>query len=67
MGMGAAVGAMTLRIAAWVHGTPSSIPTTADFHFAFALISLIAVLGVADSVTLDRNAGAEVSGHKVAS
>jgi EmrB/QacA subfamily drug resistance transporter len=65
MGMGAAVGAMTLRIAAWVHGTPLSTPTTADFHLAFALISLLAVLGVADSVTLDRNAGAEVSGHKV--
>ena len=67
MGMGAAVGAMALRIAAWVHGTPSSMPTTSDFHFAFALISLIALAGVADSVTLDRNAGAEVSGHKVTS
>jgi fucose permease len=65
MGMGAAVGAMTLRIAAWVHGTPASMPATADFHLAFALISIIALLGVADSVTLDRNAGAEVSGHKI--
>jgi EmrB/QacA subfamily drug resistance transporter len=65
MGMGAAVGAMTLRIAAWVHGTPASMPATADFHLAFALISFIALLGVADSVTLNRNAGAEVSGHKI--
>jgi fucose permease len=64
MGMGAAVGAMTLRIAAWVHGTSSSMPSTSDFHIAFALISLIALLGVADSITLDKNAGAEVSGHK---
>jgi hypothetical protein len=56
---------MTLRIAAWVHGTPASMPATADFHLAFALISIIALLGVADSVTLDRNAGAEVSGHKI--
>jgi len=64
MGMGAAIGAMALRIAAWVHGTPSSMPATSDFHFAFALISLIALLGVADSVTLDKTAGAEVSGHK---
>ena len=65
MGMGAAVGAMTLRVAAWVHGTSSSMPSTSDFHIAFALISLIALLGVADSITLDKNAGAEVSGHKI--
>jgi EmrB/QacA subfamily drug resistance transporter len=64
MGMGAAVGAMALRIAAWGHATPSSMPTTSDFHVAFALVSLIALLGVADSFTLDRNAGAEVSGHR---
>ena len=64
MGMGAAIGAMALRIAAWVHGTPSSMPVTSDFHFAFALVSLIALLGVADSLTLDKTAGAEVSGHK---
>jgi EmrB/QacA subfamily drug resistance transporter len=64
MGMGAAVGAMTLRLAASIHGTRSSTPTTSDFHVAFALISLIAIVGVVDSVNLDRNAGAEVSGHK---
>src|ERR1041385_5580744 len=64
MGMGAGIGAMALRIAAWVHGTPSSMPVTSDFHFAFALVSLIALLGVADSLTLDKTAGAEVSGHK---
>jgi EmrB/QacA subfamily drug resistance transporter len=65
MGMGAAVGAMALRIAASVHGTPSSMPATSDFHVAFALISLIALLGVADSLTLEKSAGAEVSGHKM--
>src|SRR5262249_35719228 len=64
MGMGAAVGAMSLRIGAWIHGTPCSMPSTADFHVAFALISIIALLGVADSVSLEKNAGAEVSGHK---
>jgi len=52
-----------LRIAAWLRGGPSSAPTIGDFHFAFAMVSIIAVLAVVDCLSLDRNAGAEVSGH----
>jgi hypothetical protein len=67
MGMGVAVGAVTLRLAAWLHGGPSSgpsrAPTIADFHFAFGIVSILAVLAVADCLGLDRNAGSEVSGH----
>jgi hypothetical protein len=63
MGMGVAVGAVTLRLAAWLRGEPASAPTIADFHFAFGMVSIIAVLAVVDCLSLDRNAGAEVSGH----
>ncbi len=63
MGMGVAVGAMTLRLAAWLRGAPSSAPILADFHRAFAMVSIIAVLAVVDCFGLARNAGAEVSGH----
>jgi Na+/melibiose symporter-like transporter len=63
MGMGVAVGAVTLRLAAWLRGGPSSSPTIADFHLAFGMVSIVAVLAVVDCLGLDRNAGAEVSGH----
>ena len=63
MGMGVAVGAVTLRFAAWVRGGQSSVPTFADFHVAFALVSIIAVVAVVDCFGLERHAGAEVSQH----
>jgi MFS family permease len=61
MGMGVAVGAVTLRLAAWFRGGQSSVPTITDFHVAFALVSIIAVLAVVDCIGLERHAGAEVS------
>jgi EmrB/QacA subfamily drug resistance transporter len=64
MGMGVAVGAVTLRIAMWIHGHISSTPATTDFHVAFILVSIIALLAAVDCATLDPNAGAEVSGRK---
>ena len=64
MGMGVAVGAVTLRIAMWVHGSISSTPATTDFHLAFILVSIIAVLAALDCAVLDPHAGAEVSGRK---
>jgi EmrB/QacA subfamily drug resistance transporter len=64
MGMGVAVGAVTLRIAMWVHGAISATPATPDFHLAFILVSVIALISAVDCATLDPHAGAEVSGHK---
>jgi cephalosporin-C deacetylase-like acetyl esterase len=63
MGMGVAVGAVALRLSAWMHSQQTGVPTLSDFHVAFALVSVIAVLAVFDCFGLDRNAGAEVSGH----
>src|SRR6185503_14077548 len=63
MGMGIAFGAVTLRLAAWLRGRLSPTPTLADFHLAFGFVSIVALLAVVDCFTLDRYAGAEVSGH----
>jgi len=55
---------VTLRLAAWLHGARSSAaPTIADFHLAFGMVSIVALLAVADCLTLAPHAGAEVSGH----
>jgi MFS family permease len=64
MGMGVAAGAIALRIAALLrHGSPSK-PTIPDFHLAFVLIGLIALVSVIDFLKLDAAAGAVVSGHE---
>jgi hypothetical protein len=63
MGMGVAVGAVTLRLAMWVHGETSATPGIRDFHLAFALVSVLAALAIVDCIGLESHAGAEVSGH----
>ena len=64
MGMGVAVGAVALRLAALLSRNRGIAPTVKDFHIAFVLIALMALIAVVDCVTLDVNAGAEVSGHR---
>ena len=66
MGMGVAVGAVALRAAAWMRGQTAAIPSLMDFHIAFGLVSVIALLAVLDCFTLESHAGAEVSGHRPA-
>ena len=63
MGMGVAVGAIALRIAALLRHGSASNPTTPDFHLAFVLVGLIALVSVLDFLKLDAAAGAVVSGH----
>jgi EmrB/QacA subfamily drug resistance transporter len=63
MGMGVAFGAVTLRLARWLRREPWSTPATADFHLAFLMVAVVAVLAVVDCLTLEQHAGAEVSGH----
>ncbi len=64
MGMGVAVGAVTLRLAMWIHGEQSAVPHIPDFHLAFALVSIVAALAIVDYIGLESHAGAEVSGHR---
>lgn len=66
MGLGVAVGAVALRVAAWLRHERGSIPTLVDFHVAFWLVSLLAIAAIFDCFALDKHAGAEVTGHKVA-
>jgi MFS family permease len=67
MGMGVAVAAVMLRAAAWMRGEHGGLPSLMDFHIAFWLVGIMGMLAVADCFGLEQNAGAEVTGHRVAS
>jgi hypothetical protein len=63
MGMGVAVGAIALRIAALLRHGSATHPTIPDFHLAFVLVGMIALISVLDFLKLEATAGAVVSGH----
>ncbi len=63
MGMGVAVGAIALRAAGFLDGNSHGGPTTKEFHIAFLLVAVLALVATLDCFTLDREAGASVSGH----
>jgi EmrB/QacA subfamily drug resistance transporter len=63
MGMGVAAGAIALRIAALLRHGSASNPTIPDFHLAFVLIGLVALVSVLDFLKLEATAGGVVSGH----
>jgi MFS family permease len=64
MGMGIAVGAITLRLVAHAHGHSAATPQLRDFHLAVLLMSLVALGPVFDSLGLPPDAGAATSGHR---
>ena len=64
LGMGVAVGAVTLRIVAHAHGHLSAFPTIRDFHIAILCVAVLALFPVFDSIGLAHNAGATTSGHQ---
>jgi EmrB/QacA subfamily drug resistance transporter len=64
MGMGVAVGAITLRLVAHAHGHSAAVPQLRDFHLAILFMSVLALGPVFDSLGLPRNAGATTSGHR---
>ena len=66
LGMGVAVGALALRVAAWARGEHGAVPTLMDFHVAFGLVALLSLAAIVDCFQLDSRAGAEVSGHRTA-
>jgi hypothetical protein len=66
MGMGVAAGAVALRAAASLRGETAGTPSLMDFHVAFWIMAVLALLAVSDVFTLDPNAGAEVSGYRAA-
>jgi len=66
MGMGVAVGAIGLRIAGFLDGNSVGAPTTKEFHIAFLLVAVLSVLATLDCFILAPDAGATVSGHRLA-
>jgi EmrB/QacA subfamily drug resistance transporter len=64
MGMGVAVGAITLRLVAHAHGHSAAMPQLRDFHLAILFMSALAFGPVFDSLGLPQNAGATTSGHR---
>ncbi len=61
-GLGVAVGAAMLHLLAQRHG---GAPDLADFHLTFLLVALLTLCGLPSFLRLPREAGAEVSGHRV--
>ncbi len=63
IGMGVAVGAVTLRIVAHSRGHSAALPQLQDFHIAIFCIAALALAPVFDSLSLAPDAGAATSGH----
>ena len=63
MGIGIAVGAISLRLISHVHGHSAATPQLRDFHMAFLFMAVIALGPVFDSLSLPPDAGATTSGH----
>jgi MFS family permease len=65
MGMGVALGAIALRLAALLDGHLGATPGATEFRIAFAMVSVLAFLAVIDCFSLAPDAGAAVTGHRV--
>src|SRR5580704_6544178 len=64
MGMGVAIGAITLRLIAHARGHSAAAPQLRDFHLAVLFMALVSLGPVFDSLGLPRDAGATTSGHR---
>jgi EmrB/QacA subfamily drug resistance transporter len=64
LGMGIAVGAITLRLIAHAHGHSAAVPQLRDFHQAILVMSILALGPVFNSIGLPHDAGATTSGHR---
>jgi hypothetical protein len=63
-GVGVALGAILLQATARFNGRVNFVPNAMDFRLTFFAMGSLALLGVVQCLKLDRNAGAEVSGHR---
>jgi MFS family permease len=64
MGIGVAVGAITLRLVAHAHGHSAAVPQLRDFHIAILFMAVLSLAPVFDSLGLAPDAGATTSGHR---
>jgi hypothetical protein len=63
LGMGMAIGAVTLRLIAHASGHSAEFPGIGDFHTTILCVAALALLPVFDSLGLAHDAGAMTSGH----
>ncbi|MGU7778595.1 MFS transporter [Burkholderia sp. PU8-34] len=63
IGMGVAFGAIVLRAAEWVHHHDANAVDLNDFTLSLAIIAVFSLACIAEVFRLDRDAGAQVSGH----
>jgi EmrB/QacA subfamily drug resistance transporter len=64
IGVGVAVGAITVRLVAHAHGHSAAVPQLRDFHLAFLFMAILALGPVFDALGLAPDAGASTSGHR---
>lgn len=64
MGIGVALGAACLHLVMLAGNSASHLPTVADFRWTFCGMGLLALIGTLDFFSLDRRAGAVVSGQE---
>jgi Na+/melibiose symporter-like transporter len=65
LGMGVAIGAITLRLVAHARGHSAAAPQLRDFHLAMLFMAVVALGPVLDSLGLPPDAGAATSGHRL--
>jgi Na+/melibiose symporter-like transporter len=64
MGVGVAVGAITLRLVAHMRGHSAAAPQLRDFHIAILFMAVLVLGPVVNSFGLSPDAGATTSGHR---
>jgi EmrB/QacA subfamily drug resistance transporter len=64
MGVGIAVGAITLRLVAHARGHSGAIPELRDFHLAILFTAILSLGPVINAIGLPHDAGATTSGHR---
>jgi EmrB/QacA subfamily drug resistance transporter len=66
VGIGVAVGAMSLQLSHSLLGYGTHAMSVADFQLAFLMVAAVCLLGTVDVLGLPRDAGVAVSGHRPA-
>jgi MFS family permease len=64
LGLGVAFGGVALQASLLARGAGPDALAMSDFRFAFAAVALIGLLALPSLMSLSRDAGAEVSGHR---
>ncbi|MDB5761406.1 MAG: transporter [Herminiimonas sp.] len=65
IGLGIALGAIALHFAVWLHGGGTHL-ALADFRVAFTVVAALMLVSVISFIGIERDAGADVSGHRPA-